>query len=161
VLLALAGLLAYSQLHKSCYGVGDVWKNARMLEGKRICITGKASTYVSQTLLLCDPPSCNCNQSSAGLTLVSEDKVIYNDRVNIVDEVVISQLVCSGNECTMTCVPFNPFAAERFQFTGQLSITYLSDGRMAQLKLTDLDLPVSRQLVNGNWQPIPTGSFTH
>jgi hypothetical protein len=162
IVVGLAGLLACLIMRPhGCSGVGDVWKNARNLEGQRICVEGKASAYISQSLQLCDPPRCDCNQSFAFLSLVSEDKIVRNPRVNIVDEVVIDKPSCSGDECTITCSPFNPFAADRFQFFGKLSINYLSDGRMARLSLTDLDLSASRQLVGGTWQPIPTGTFTN
>jgi hypothetical protein len=140
--------------------VGDVWKYASSLEGKRICVKGKAETEIYQTLLLCDPPSCSCNQSSGNLSLVSEEDIVRNPRVSIVDTVTIYSPICTGNECSVTCTPINPFTADHFRFVGSLAITYLSDGRMVSLELKDVNLSASRQLVNGDWKPIPTGSFS-
>ena len=160
IVIGLAGILAYIIMYNRCYSVGEVWKYARVLNGARICVKGKAVTEVFQSLQLCDPPTCDCNESSGSLTLVSEEGIVRNPRVAIVDTITIYSPICSGNECTITCTPLNPFAADYFQFVGRLSIRYLSDGRMAYLELKDVDLSASHQLVMGDWQPIPTGTFT-
>ena len=162
IVMGVTGILAYMFMHNSgrCYSVGEVWKYASSLDGKRICVKGKAETMVFQSLMLCDPPHCYCNESSGNLTLVSEEGIVRNPRVDIVDKVTIYSPICTGDECTMTCTPINPFAADHFLFVGRLKINFLSDERMAYLELKDVDLSASRQLVNGNWQPIPTGAFS-
>ncbi len=165
IILAVVGVIAYVLLNQhKCYSVGQVWQHARALRGTRICVQGKAVTQVSFTALLCDPPTCDCNQSSGYLELISEDKVVHNPKVSLVDSITISPSLntpmCSGNQCTLTCSPFDPRAADRFQMVGTLSVSFLADGRLLGLQLTDLDIPASRELVNGNWQPIPTGVFT-
>jgi len=158
--LGLAGMIATMLIHNRCYSVGEVWKYALILNGSRICVKGKADTLVYQTLLLCDPPSCDCNKSGASLTLVSDDKIVRNPRVSMVDTITIFEPVCTGNECSLTCTPIDPFAADDYRFVGRLTTSYLSDGRMAHLELANVDLSASRQMVNGDWQPLPIGKFT-
>ena len=165
IMLGLAGILVYSILKRDhCYSVGEVWQHAQSLRDARLCVKGKAVTSVMFTAMLCDPPTCGCNQSSGSLELVSEEKILRNPKVSERDTITIAPTlnasICSGDMCTLTCSPFNPRAADYYRLVGKLSIIYLSDGRIVHLQLTDLDLPASRELVNGNWQPIPSGTFT-
>jgi hypothetical protein len=160
IVIGIAGILAYIITHNSgrCYTMGDVWKYASSLDGKRICVKGKAVMEVIQSMVLCDPPNCDCNESSGNLTLVSEEGIIRNPRIAIVDTITIYSPICTDNECTITCTctPINSFAADYLQFADRLSNRYLSDGRMAYLELKEVDLSASCQLVNRDWQPIPT-----
>jgi len=159
IVVGLAVISATIVVHTRCFTVGEAWKYARILNGSRICVEGKAETEVYQSLVLCDPPRCDCNVSSGTLTLVSEEGIVRNPRVATVDMVTIFSPICSGDECTVTCTPINPFASDRYRFVGRLAIRFLSDGRLSYLELKDVELLASRQLVNGEWQAIPTGAF--
>lgn len=143
-----------------CYTVSDVWKNASALSGKRICVEGKAETTIGITLLLCCPPTCDCNSSRGELSLVSEETITYNPRVSKVDYISIDSPTCEGNECSITCSPFNPYAAEYFQLVGELS-TKERNGEIVWLGLTNLDVPASRQLIGRVWQTIPVETYVH
>jgi hypothetical protein len=159
IVVGLAVISAYIVVHIRCFTVGETWKFARLLNGSRICVTGKAETDVYQSMVLCDPPRCDCNVSSGTLTLVSEEGIVRNPRVATVDMVTIFSPICSGDECTITCTPINPFASNRYRFVGRLAIRFLSDGRLSYLELKDVDIAASRQRVDGEWQAIPTGAF--
>jgi len=71
----------------------------------------------------------------------------------------VPQLFCRGDECQMTCTPFDPTLAEAFELVGTLKVVS-RDGSREELRLEDLDLEASRQLVDGEWVSIETGSFT-
>ncbi|MBE2220978.1 MAG: hypothetical protein IAF02_05530 [Anaerolineae bacterium] len=143
---------------KECYQVTEVWKDVRGLAGKRICVNGKAEYSIATTLSLCCPASCDCNETFGEVRLISEEKITYNPRVSIIDYISLDSPTCKGNECQITCSPFNPEGIEYFHLIGTLSVTS-RNGEPAWLKLTDLDMQNSRQFVNGKWEPIPTGTF--
>lgn len=58
----------------------------------------------------------------------------------------------------VTCEPFDPTRASTYEFKGTLNIETV--GKKDILWLSDVDFERSRQLVNGEWQAIPLGSFT-
>jgi hypothetical protein len=142
----------------SCFSVAYVWKNLHSLDGERICIRGKAEYTVSITEQLCRPSRCDCNDSSGRLILVSEEQVTYNPGVSLVDYISLDAPICEGNECSISCSPFSPIGVAYFEFVGTLVVTD-RNGEPAWLKLTNLDIPASQQLKNGEWGPIPTGTF--
>jgi hypothetical protein len=69
-------------------------------------------------------------------------------------------LQCEGDDCDLTCKPFDPEAAPAFEFVGTLRVDIQPDG-MQRLFLDAIDLSVSRQLVGKEWRSIPetTGSY--
>jgi hypothetical protein len=139
--------------------VYEVWLRAEELEGQVIRVQGKADFMIMETLMLCCPPSCDCNQTDGLLRLVSENPTRVNIDCAIVDLIEIDTPDCRGNECSLTCSPFYPGEIEAFEFTGQLKVLYVRD-HPCSLQLTNVDLSVSQQLVNGGWEAIPTGTFT-
>jgi len=58
----------------------------------------------------------------------------------------------------VTCEPFDPTLAVAYKFKGTVQIEAV--GKKDIMWLTDVDFEHSRQLVNGEWQPIPLGKFT-
>jgi hypothetical protein len=141
-----------------CYSVSDVWENASIYLGEKICIRGKAEAVSWRTLKECELLHPCCNQSWGELSLVSESSYTYNPHMAQNDYIAIDSFDCSGNECGITCSPFDPFSADYFEFYGILS-TSDDDGTIKWLDLVDIDFSVSRQFVNGVWQPIPIGTF--
>lgn len=167
ILALLALLLAVASLFlilrgeltdDRCLSVTQVWENARSFDGERICVRGKAEYSIAMTLVLCCPPHCDCNNTWGELTLVSEEQTTYNPRVSAIDYISLDTLTCEGNECSISCSPFNPSDVDYFEFVGTLTVSE-RNGEPAWLKLTDLDISTSRQLVDGEWGAIPTGTF--
>ncbi len=71
----------------------------------------------------------------------------------------------NGVSCTVddtaklvTCTPFDPTQATAYQFKGNVQLETV--GKKDIMWLADVDFEHSRQLVNGEWQPIPLGEFT-
>lgn len=56
-----------------------------------------------------------------------------------------------------TCEPFDPTRASTFELKGTLNVEAV--GKKDILWLSEVDFEHSRQLVNGEWQPIPLGAF--
>ena len=142
-----------------CLSVADVWKDVDLYSGKQVCVRGKAEFLKYKTLRLCSPQACDCNKSGGNLSLVSEDKRIYNPGVSIIDKIDIATLDCSGNECVMTCSPFDPREITYLETYGTLKIESFRNGDPANLSLDDLDLSRTKQLINGKWIPIIPGVY--
>ena len=164
LVLALAGWVD-SRMHSPTeisdqpLSVYEVWLRAEELDGQLIRVQGKAQFNIMQTLMLCCPPRCDCNETGGWLELVSENPTRVNIDCSIVDSIKIETPSCLGDECSLTCTPFNPDRVEAFEFTGTLRIDYLR-GHPCNLQLVNVDLSASQQFVNGVWEPIPTGTFT-
>ena len=56
-----------------------------------------------------------------------------------------------------TCQPFDPTAASEFEFKG--TVHFAPIGKKEIMWLSEIDFENSRQLVNGEWEPIPLGKF--
>ena len=70
----------------------------------------------------------------------------------------IDDLSCSEDEDTWTCEPFDPSQAQAFELRGTLHSAQA--GKKDILWLSGIDVARSRQLINGEWQPIRAGKFT-
>ncbi|HSM70539.1 MAG TPA: hypothetical protein VK851_03265 [Anaerolineales bacterium] len=57
----------------------------------------------------------------------------------------------------MTCEPFDPTHGAVYEFKGTINIDQI--GKKEIMWLSDIDFENSRQLVNGEWEPIPLGKF--
>jgi photosystem II stability/assembly factor-like uncharacterized protein len=139
------------------FTVPEVWQDAGSLNGKEVRVRGYGFFEVVQSLVLCDPERCDCNESNGTLVLVEEEiQPGHSNKINDLAQIYVSgkSLDCRGDECTMECSPFNPTAADEFEFVGTLTSEY------GNLYLEDLDLMASRQRVNNDWIPIETGKFS-
>lgn len=58
----------------------------------------------------------------------------------------------------VTCKPFNPTLATTYRFKGTIHLE--SVGKKDVMWMSDIDFEKSRQMVNGDWQPIPLGEYT-
>jgi hypothetical protein len=132
--------------------VRDVSENALSLADQQIRVRGQNWFVSSVTLVDCDPPRCDCNRSE-GLLFLSEEGRTPGEMISV------PQVLCRGDECQMTCTPFDPTLGEAFEIMGTLKVVF-RNGSHEELRLEDLDLEASRQLVDGEWIPIETGSFT-
>ena len=139
--------------------VDQVWENAQQLEGQVIRVRGKVEFVQYKTLLICRPPTCECNDSRANFYLVSEETENLHQNCSSKDTIDIP-IDCQGDECSLTCSPFDPYPAEALELVGRLKLTY-QNGKLCSLALSDLELANSRQMNGGAWKTIPTGSFLH
>lgn len=57
----------------------------------------------------------------------------------------------------LICSPFDPRQAQSYRFTGRLHSQQV--GKRRVMWLSDVDFEGSRQLIGGNWQPVPLGEF--
>jgi hypothetical protein len=96
------------------------------------------------------------------LALVDADSPDPKQRLFISE----SSLHCEGNLCSVVCEPFAPSdtwgrigAVEVFEFVGVLRVD--TRGSTVVLILEEIDLQASRRMGDGEWGPIPTGSFTY
>lgn len=158
VVVALFLILRNKPSNDRCFSVTHVWENARSFDGERICVRGKAEYSIAMTLVLCCPPHCDCNDTWGELRLVSEEQTTHNPKVSLVDYISLDTPICKGNECSISCSPFDPSDVDYFEFVGTLTVSN-HNGEPAWLKLTDLDISTSRQLIDEEWGPIPTGTF--
>jgi Bacterial SH3 domain len=139
--------------------VEQVWKNAKEYDGKIIHVQGKAEYSTMMTLVLCLPSRCDCNETTGIFHLVDDPPSHVNAKYSSIDYLWVSAVNCQGDECSQTCSPIQPESGIVYRFIGKLKVTY-QDAEPAELQLTDVDFSSSRQLVNGAWVVIPTGTFT-
>ncbi len=119
--------------------VQEVMENRYSLNGKNVTIRGNINIlYIMQTLLLCIPDTCHCNDTYVEYSF---------------DGIEIDELSCSGDQCAIQCSPFNPQTGDVYIFVGTLLV------RGERIILRDIDFEASRQLIEGRWVPIPTGAF--
>ena len=132
-------------------------RRAKSLDGETVRVRGYGHFLLEQTLVLCEPARCDCNERWGRLVLLDEEfKPADSSRFFSLPRVSISEsdLRCSGDECSMTCSPFDPRTAKEFEFVGTLSVVD------SHLTLENLDLQASRQRIDEVWTPIETGQFT-
>ncbi|MBN2149662.1 MAG: hypothetical protein JW726_19900 [Anaerolineales bacterium] len=146
----------YQEYHRY-YSVAEVWENAPTLVGKTIAVEGPVSFEIGQTAVLCRPAFCDCNETYGYVDLISDCSVRDNSGRSYRDEIGV-QIDCVGNECHLTCTPFDPTYPERLLITGTL-VSDERNGQIAHLYITDIDFSASRQWVNGEWQDINTGTY--
>jgi photosystem II stability/assembly factor-like uncharacterized protein len=162
----VAWMLLFAAFVTSCTSAGEkhsyltvdeVWQKADSLNGKQVQVRGYPFFQKTQTLVLCEPQRCNCNESQGELILVGEElqpenfgKILDLPTISIAS----SSLKCKGDECTMKCTPFDPTVAREFELVGTLKMEH------DDLFLDDLDLAASRQRIDQEWLPIETGTFT-
>lgn len=134
--------------------VPEVWADVQSLEGTQVRVRGYTFFSVMQSLVLCEPSRCDCNESLGSLILIEAapppdnlNKIADMARISISS----TSLLCGGDECSMNCSPFDPTASREFELVGSLKVEY--DNPI----LTDLDLQASRQRVGDAWVAIPTG----
>jgi hypothetical protein len=142
--------------------VEDVLDNKELWLGKRVRLRGKLGLALSKTLQLCDPPTCDCNATTLDVNLFPEsggELLPENDGIDYVELDFGPTHLCKGDECAILCAPIHPQSAEYFEFLGNLFVRN-DNGQPISIKLTDIDIHASRQLVDGKWESIPTGEFT-
>jgi len=141
---------------RSYLTVTEVSQRAKSLVGKQVRVRGYAYLSVMMTAVLCVPSRCDCNESLGELDLYAEqpDPAHLNRLFDLAHITILeTSLKCQGDECSMTCSPFDPGLATQFEFVGTLQ------SRDDSLILENLDLEASRQWIDGKWVPMKTGEF--
>lgn len=140
--------------------VSEVWQNAEELDQQQVVIRGYGSHFHAQTVQKCFGIECGCNEAWEELYLVNSlEDAFYNSGIKIVN------LDCRGDECSVTCRPFNPNAALAFEIVGTLKVVR-HDGEISRLELTNIDFEASSYLSDGadltsmTKSPLLMGDFT-
>ena len=101
LILALAGWIDFrmhsqTEIPDQPLSVYEVWLRAEELDGQVIRVQGKAEFSIMQSLVLCCPPRCDCNETDGWLELVSENPSLVNIDCSIVDSIEIETPTCRG-----------------------------------------------------------------
>jgi hypothetical protein len=104
-MVILAGCYSAEHQHKDVLSPQAVLANKDVLLNRTITVRGTAmpSLRVLCTLMACPVENPCCNMCAADLQLCEAESCITLSG----DEAGI-QVGCSGNECGLTCVPFQP-----------------------------------------------------
>ena len=155
----LLGTIAILSQYRRVYTVPEASARGTELNGQRITVRGFSLFEYEQTLQLCQPKRCDCNQtSSRQLVLVDADTFAASQRGQINTEQVIEvyMLDCQGDECSMTCRPINPKTTNELELTG---LFHYDPTTSIYAKLDSVEVDLAREKIDGVWQPIKTGTF--
>ena len=171
-MIRISALLFISLWARVCAGpapairtmtVSQIWEAPLAVSNQTLRVRGRAEFLIWQTLQLCDPPTCDCNRSGGRPSLLDGEDVESDSSVNRQQTIWVSTsetgLQCAGNECELVCRPFDPQRAEAFELVGRLRVQSINPNAY-HLILDNLDIEASRQLIDGNWVPIPTETVT-
>lgn len=154
-----------------CLTVSEVWQEAEALDGEQVCVRGRAHFFTVPYYGL-----AGCSLDGGGelvgrLELLDEDApgpAYYSGEQPLLRLAIgESSLQCNGDSCGMKCTPFDPGClspcrperATVFKLVGVLQIIGQQDDVV--LVLEDVDLEESRRFLDGEWGPIPTGTFSY
>lgn len=135
--------------------------NHKVLEGTEVTIQGQTTLIFTQTLQLCEPDTCSCNRTGGILSFegASGDSPLrLPNGVEVRNDIDI-EIDCHGNQCSVTCTPFNPYIASELKLVGTLTICH--NCKPIQVQLEDIVVERSWAQVEGNWSPLESGQFTH
>jgi hypothetical protein len=153
--------------------VAEVQENAEELDGSQIRVRGwayvRTEPYVG--LIGCPPAGTLENDVVVGtmFLLPEEDKDTSKQGIAI----STSSLSCEGSHCLISCAPFDPgnmdYCGAYRGYTTPLLIPYEMVGTLrvqqtdseSLLVLENIKLSESRRLINGTWEPIPTGTIEY
>lgn len=149
--------------------VSEVWQDAASLEEKRIRVRGLGALRYEPVHPL-QIGGCalepSANAPITGIAMLFEEPSDNEPRREIL--ISESSLMCAGDTCSVTCKPFEPpentrtlaldsVPATTYEFVGILSVDTREDEVV--LVLDQIDIESSRQLMDEQWEPIPTGEF--
>jgi hypothetical protein len=140
-LILLAALVTSALLRRpDYYTVDTVLAQQEMLIGKPIRVRGWALFIPAQTVLACDESTPCCNEAWGDLLLIPDrDRYAENPQAAI----HVGGLDCGGDECAITCTPFNPDSAAAYEFVGTLRE---GERTLALLSLEEIDFRTSYRL---------------
>lgn len=151
ILVCLVSFLLFYSLSKAAsfspgISVSRALSHPDRYEGKLITVRGHfAGSIIVSTLILCDPPSCDCNDTHAHQLLLTDSpgfRDIYSRSL------VVDALDCRGDECTLLCEGFTPAERGQYAFRGKL----IKEGK--KMVLTEVDLDRSKRKTGFLWLPI-------
>jgi len=136
-----------------CVTVAELFRNPEVVDGTQVCVRGEMNfDNIHMTLLGCEPAYCGCNATWRESYLTNEN-VTWTHKTQFV---LLYQLICRGNECTMVCSSFCPIEDMVYELTGDLS--FRDDDLYPSFIMDRIDFHAARQLQDGEWLPVPLGS---
>ena len=153
--------------------VSEVWENTQELDGKQIRVRGWAYVYTEPYVgfIGCPPAGVIENDVVVGKMFLLPE----NDTTERSSGIAISEssLLCEGSHCGISCAPFDPgnmdycialrgYSTPRliaYELVGTLRVNQTA-GEL-WLVLEDIQLSESRRLIEGTWEPIPTGTVDY
>ncbi|MEW6649188.1 MAG: hypothetical protein AB1453_03245 [Chloroflexota bacterium] len=142
--------------------IAEAWEARERINGKTVTLIGYfGKLEVAQTLQLCDPPRCDCNTTRAsriGLFDQGSIEAVAESEEYPKKMVILDMLQCKGDQCVIHCSPIDPSNTNELEVTGTFQIVN-SDTPYPYLLLSVSEPIDIRQRINGNWQPVPTGTF--
>jgi hypothetical protein len=147
--------------------VSEVWQMSSELDGQTLRVRGPASLRFSpfHPLLV---GGCSLvpaeNALITGRVALLEDPHDPNGRVIWISE---TSFHCSGDTCSVSCQPFLPpedlwgqsrKVENTYEFVGRLRVEMQEEA--VRLILEEVDVTVSRQQVEGKWEPLQVGTFS-
>ena len=162
LLLATIAILSQYRAAPSdhVYTVSEALTKRTELNGQRITVRGYSLFEYAQTLLLCQPRRCDCNQTyTRYLLLVDADTIAASQLgpINTEQLIVVDMLDCQGDECSLTCRPINPKTTNELELTGRF---HYDPTTSVYPTLDSVELDLAREKIGGVWQPVKTGTFT-
>jgi len=145
--------------------VSEVIENANSLDGKPIRVRGQVFLWIepSPTAMWmfggCAPAEPSRGNVIGWLTLyehIDPEDLQYNGAPhnNVGIKIAQDSFDCGGNYCQLTCKGFEAVSGRMYEFFGTLRINADSE-----LLLENIDLSLSRQLVDEEWVSITAGEF--
>ncbi|NOQ96389.1 MAG: hypothetical protein GQ555_07205 [Desulfobacterales bacterium] len=126
--------------------VSRVLSDPGYYDGKEVIIRGysQGPIFVS-TLILCEPPTCDCNSTYARHLILTNEKD-YEDIET--QSILVEALECKGDECKLVCAGFTPNDGLQYAFHGVMK----DDGY--QITLIDVNLDKSKRKTGILWIPV-------
>lgn len=139
--------------------VAQVLENAASLDGQTLRVRGRANiqSAPSQEEIAAAGGCANTKQGTTEGWLTLYDP-LTQDRDHLENppgiKIAASSFHCEGDNCQITCSPFQVASHETYEFSGTLRV----NGE-AEIILENIDLEQSRQFIDGEWKPIAAGTF--
>lgn len=114
-------ILASSGCGVDALSVDAVFAQAPALVGQRVRVRGYSQVAYESTLVGCGNNQC-CNAAWLHLFLTATAPPLSTQsEVQLLEvRAAANKPLCSGNECSVTCEPFDPHAARAFEISGIL-----------------------------------------
>ncbi len=158
-LTLLAALITATALRGPEYTtVEEVLANQDRLLGRPVRVRGWAAFIPAQTVMACAGSDPCCNDAWGDLLLVAD----LDSESPLDHAIYVGGVECGGDECSLTCTPFDPTSAAAFELAGTLR----EDERtLVRLSLEEIDwgrsfrLEGAGPLESMRREPIQTGEF--
>jgi hypothetical protein len=159
ILLVLGACIPLDVGDKTGLTAEQALQNYEKLDGQEVRIEGVTSFVIAQTAQLCVPDTCDCNQTRGHIGFKGKTEgrhIQLSNGTTIWNEIDI-EIECLGNQCSLTCSPFNPTTTDQLELVGRLTVCY--DCSPISVRLEDIVTNRSRAHIEGKWVPLAEGEF--